>query len=116
MRPYGLESFVGELRAIALQTTDEREILARVKPLAIELALSKKWLSPRHYETIEAQGNGVHVLHEEPDHTLAVVAVSWLPGRETPPHNHGTWAVVAGVDGPERNIFWKRLDDATRPG
>ena len=116
MRPYALRDFVAELRGIALQTSDEREILARVKPLAIELAASKSWLSPRHYEGIEAQGNGVYVLHEEADHTLAVVAVCWLPQRETPPHNHGTWAIVAGVDGPERNVFWKRIDDGARPG
>jgi predicted metal-dependent enzyme (double-stranded beta helix superfamily) len=58
----------------------------------------------------------VHLLHEEPDHTLAIAAVCWLPGRQTPPHNHGTWAVVAGVEGPERNIFWRRVDDGTRPG
>jgi predicted metal-dependent enzyme (double-stranded beta helix superfamily) len=24
--------------------------------------------------------------------------------------------VVAGVDGPETNVFWKRLDDGARPG
>ena len=111
-----LEKFVLNLRQIALQTNDEHEIMARVRPLAIELAVSKKWLSPRYYEGIEAQGNGVYVLHEEADHTLAVVAVCWLPHRETPPHNHGTWAVVAGVDGPERNVFWKRRDDGTRAG
>lgn len=113
---YGLRSFVDELRAIALHATDEGAILARVKPLVGELALSKEWLLPRHYEALEDQGNGVHLLHEEPDHSLAVVAVCWLPGRETPPHNHGTWAVVAGVDGSERNIFWRRLDDGTREG
>jgi hypothetical protein len=33
-----------------------------------------------------------------------------------PPHNHGTWAVVAGVDGLEKNVFWKRVDDGSRPG
>jgi predicted metal-dependent enzyme (double-stranded beta helix superfamily) len=37
-------------------------------------------------------------------------------GRGAPPHNHGTWAVVAGVDGEETNVFWKRLDDGSRPG
>ena len=31
-------------------------------------------------------------------------------------HDHGTWAVVVGVDGPERNIYWKRTDDGTKPG
>jgi predicted metal-dependent enzyme (double-stranded beta helix superfamily) len=113
---YALDMFVEELRAIAAGAEDEEEILARLRPPVLRLARSKEWLLPRHYEAVPEQGNGVHLLHEEPDHTLAVVAVCWLPGRETPPHNHGTWAVVAGVDGPERNVFWKRVDDGTRAG
>jgi len=113
---YQLETFVSDLRAAASNARDEAEILARVRPLVSRLARSQEWVLPRHYEALEEQGNGVHLLHEEPDHTLAVVAVCWLPGRETPPHNHGTWAVVAGVDGPERNVFWRRLDDGTRAG
>jgi predicted metal-dependent enzyme (double-stranded beta helix superfamily) len=113
---YQLGTFVGDLRAAAMNARDEAEILTRVRPLVARLALSREWLLPRHYEALEEQGNGVHLLHEEPDHTLAVVAVCWLPHRETPPHNHGTWAVVAGVDGPERNVFWRRLDDGTSAG
>ena len=31
------------------------------------------------------------------------------------PHDHGTWAVVVGVDGVERNIRYKRLDDRSNP-
>jgi predicted metal-dependent enzyme (double-stranded beta helix superfamily) len=62
------------------------------------------------------QGFGLHVLHEEADHTLFVIVAAWLPGRGVAPHNHGTWAVVAGVDGEERNVFWTRLDDGSRPG
>ena len=111
-----LETFIGDLRAATVNASDEAAILTRVRPLVARLALSRTWLLPRHYEALEDQGNGVHLLHEEPDHTLAVVAVCWLPGRETLPHNHGTWALVAGVDGPERNVFWRRLDDGTRPG
>ncbi len=44
------------------------------------------------------------------------MALSWLPKRGTPPHDHGTWAVVAGIDGPERNEFYERTDDRTRLG
>lgn len=113
---YTLSDFVKDLRAITAETKDDRAIIDRVRPLARELALSKTWLDQRHYECDAEQGFGVHLLHEEPDHTLAVFAVSWLPGRGAPPHNHGTWSVVAGVDGPEKNVFWKRLDDGTRPG
>ncbi|HSC94516.1 MAG TPA: cysteine dioxygenase family protein [Burkholderiales bacterium] len=113
---YALSTFVEDLRAIARTAKGEAETLSRLRPLVLRAALSRQWLLPRHYEALPEQGNGVHLLHEEPDHTLAVAAVCWLPGRETPPHNHGTWAVVAGVEGPERNIFWKRIDDGTRPG
>lgn len=68
------------------------------------------------YQADPGQGFGIHLLHEESDHTLAVFVVSWLPNRGTPPHDHGTWALVAGVDGPERNEFFERIDDRSRPG
>lgn len=55
-------------------------------------------------------------MHEEPDHSLAVFVVSWLPGRGAQAHDHGTWAVVAGVDGDERNVRYERLDDRNTPG
>ena len=81
-----------------------------------DLALSKAWLQARHYECDTEQGFGAHLLHEEDDHTLAVIAGAWLPGRGVPPHDHGTWAVVAGVDGAETNTLWTRVDDGSRPG
>ena len=113
---YDLKHFVDDLRAITAEHSDPREIVARVRPLVQPLATARTWLEPRHYECDETQGFGAHLLHEEPDHTLAVFAAAWLPGRGAPPHNHGTWAVVGGVDGPEKNVFWKRTDDRTRPG
>src|SRR5918911_2847262 len=113
---YTLRQFVQDLRAIAAETTELAAIISRARPLTRRLALSKDWLQQSHYVCDPEQGFGVHLLHEEPDHTLAVFAIAWLPRRGAPPHNHGTWAVVAGVDGPEKNLFWKRLDDGSRPG
>jgi predicted metal-dependent enzyme (double-stranded beta helix superfamily) len=62
------------------------------------------------------QGFGFQLLHEEEDHSLAVAVLSWLPGRGTPPHDHGTWGVVVGVEGNEVNLFWRRTDDRSRTG
>ncbi len=107
---YTLDEFVEDLRTVAAEEEDANMILLRVSPLAERLALSKEWLLPEHYECDKEQGFTAHLLHEEADHALAVFAISWLPGRGAPPHNHGTWAVVAGVDGDEKNIFYKRLD------
>jgi predicted metal-dependent enzyme (double-stranded beta helix superfamily) len=113
---YTLDQFVADLRRTTAECRDEREILSRVRRLAPKLALAEGWVQRKYYEADSEQGFGVHVLHEEPDHTLAVFAVSWLPSRGTPAHDHGTWAVIVGVDGAEKNVFWERADDRSRPG
>jgi len=117
MTAYSIAQLVEDLKRLSVQVKDEREIISRLRPLARRAALSKAaWLEKRMYHADAAQGFGVHLLHEEPDHTLAVMAVSWLPDRGAPPHDHGTWAVIAGVDGPEKNEFFERADDGSRPG
>ena len=111
---YSLQQYIDDLRSVTGATSDEDEIINRIGPLAQRLAADKSWLLPEYYESDEEQGFGVKLLHEEPDHTLVVLMVNWLPGRGTPPHDHGTWAVVAGVEGTERNIRYKRVDDGSR--
>ena len=53
----------------------------------------------------------IYKLHSEPDHSLTVNVVTWMPGRETRPHNHETWAVIGGLDGWETQHLWKRVDE-----
>jgi predicted metal-dependent enzyme (double-stranded beta helix superfamily) len=114
---YGISDLVADLRRITAESSDHKAIIREVTPLAKRLAAnSENWLSDKYYECDEEQGFGVHLLHEEPNHDLAVFAVAWLPGRGTPPHDHGTWAVVVGIDGDETNINWQRLDDGSKPG
>ena len=111
-----IRQLVNDLRGIVADTRDALVIVERVCPLVRAVALSRTWLEVKHHECDSIQGFGAHLLHEEPDHTIAVFAGAWLPGRGAPPHNHGTWAVVAGVVGAERNTLWTRVDDASRPG
>jgi predicted metal-dependent enzyme (double-stranded beta helix superfamily) len=108
MPRYGLADFVKDLRVAASQAGGEAAVVERVKALAERLARSPSWVRPEYYDCDPEQGFGVHVLHEEPDHTLWVIAASWLAHRGAPPHNHGTWAVVAGIDGDEENVLWRR--------
>ena len=113
---YTLPQFVADLRAIAAGTSDPREVITRTKPIAIRLAASDDLRARCRKECDEAQGFGFQILHEEADHTLTVALLSWLPGRGTPPHDHGTWGIVVGVEGDEVNTFYKRVDDGTRAG
>ena len=114
---FSIERLVRALRTARAAARDERDMLVRVRSLAERAAAHRhNWLQPEMCVPDAEQGFGVCVLHEEVDHQLAVFVASWLPNRGTPPHDHGTWAVVAGLEGTERNSFWKRLDDRSRPG
>ena len=115
MAGYGLAGFVTDLRVAASQPGDEAAVVERVKPLAGRLARSPSWVRPEYYDCDPEQGFGVRVLHEEADHSLWLVVASWLPHRGAPPHNHGTWAVIAGVDGEEKNILWRRRGERLEP-
>lgn len=42
-----------------------------------------------------------HVLHVEPDGSFSVVALVWLPGQETPVHDHVAWCVTGVHQGAE---------------
>ena len=116
MNDYSLDDFVADLRTVAAGNDDIHDILKRLPPYAIRYAASQDIRRRCNRQATAEQGFGFQLLHEEPDHSLAIGALSWLPGRGTPPHNHGTWAVVVGVDGDEVNVFYQRMDDGARDG
>jgi predicted metal-dependent enzyme (double-stranded beta helix superfamily) len=115
---YSVKQLSDDMRELRRAGLDDEGMAQAVPELAKRLVLMKhNWLRP--YMCVpNAQGGsaGIHALHEEPDHTLGVFVVTWLPGDETPPHDHGTWAVIAGLDGWETNHRWKRIDDGLIPG
>jgi len=58
---------------------------------------------------------GIYRLSEDPDHRFTLYASAGGPGKKVPPHNHTTWAIIAGVHGAERNVVYDRLDNGARP-
>lgn len=113
---YTLDQYVSDLRAITAKENDPVKITDLVALLAKKFAQSPGWFRPEYRECDAEQGFSVHMLHEEPNHDLAVFLVSWLPNRGTAPHNHKTWAVVVGMEGEEKEISYDRLDDGATPG
>ncbi|MEP7245556.1 MAG: cysteine dioxygenase family protein [Gammaproteobacteria bacterium] len=113
---YSLEAYVSDIRKITAEETDTSAITKRIKPLALKLANTPGWMKEQFLQVDESQGFGVHLLHEEPNHDLAVFVLTWMPDRGTKPHNHLTWAVVAGIAGEEYEIEWERVDDGSKKG
>src|SRR3990167_8533659 len=102
----GLQPLISELKKINL-SQDENKIMALVEPLLKNyITKPDTWFDDRFYEVDVEQGFGSHLIYENLDHTLAVIVTSWPSGRETPPHDHGTWAVIGCVKGTETNVLW----------
>ena len=112
---YTLQSLVNELRAIDL-TQAESTIFSHITPIMKKyITHADHWFEDRFYKIDEAQGFGSHLIAENPDHTLAVIITSWPSYRETPPHDHDTWAVIGSIKGVEKNTLWQRHDDGSNP-
>lgn len=67
-------------------------------------------LTPRQLAGDPA-GYQTHLLHAEPDGTFSITVMVWLPGQQTPIHDHVSWCVTAVLQGTEyEEIFALRGD------
>ena len=57
-------------------------------------------------------GNARQVFYRSPDLTL--LKVCFPSGRRTPPHDHGTWAMILVLSGEEKNTLYRRENGKLR--
>lgn len=57
-------------------------------------------------------GNARQVFYRSPDLTL--LKVCFPAGRRTPPHDHGTWALILLLSGREKNTLYRIEDQRLR--
>ncbi len=113
---YSIQNFISDVKKITSETENESVILERIRPLAIRAAAEASWRNEGMYQVDSNDGFGTTLLHAESDDSLFIVVDCWLPGRGVRPHEHGTWAIVVGVTGVEKNTFWERTDDRSKEG
>ena len=113
---YDLSQYIEDLRRITREETDDKKIVQRVAPLAQKFAATPGLIKDEFYDCDEGQGFSFYLLHEEKDHSNAVFVLAWLPDRGTLAHNHKTWGVVVGIEGEERETWWLRKDNGSKPG
>ncbi len=111
-RAIAIRQFVAEAREIEKQGVTTAS-LDRMGGLLAALARQTE-LFPQDAFPLGADG-GIYRLSEDPDHRFALYASAGGPGKKVPPHNHTTWAIIAGVHGAERNVVYDRLDNRARP-
>jgi rhodanese-related sulfurtransferase/predicted metal-dependent enzyme (double-stranded beta helix superfamily) len=107
---------IDSVRAIVARSGTDRSALDEVKAALIALASGGGLFPAAQFPVSPGKLAAIYHLAEDPDGSYALYASAGTPGKSQPPHNHTTWAVIAGVFGDEHNVFYERSDDGSVPG
>ena len=115
-RAQAVEQTLGQVRRIEAEMGVTPATLDAIKPVLIALATRTDLFPPEHFPVTPGGHGRVYRLAEDADRRFALYASAGVPGKAQPPHNHTTWAVIAGVFGDEHNVFYERIDNRDQPG
>ncbi len=115
-RAKAVGELIGRVRAIETREGVTRDSLEKIKHELIGLASRAELFPPTHFGNLPGRPGTIYHLAEDPDGRFALYGSAGAPGKAQPPHNHTTWASIAGVYGDERNVFYERVDRGEAPG
>lgn len=110
-----VREMLARVRKVAEQDI-RRDSLDAIKAELVALAARRDLFPVDEFPPIEGGNASMYRLSEDADHRYALYVVAPAPGQFAPPHDHSTWAVIAGVHGRESNKLYTRTDDGTQPG
>jgi rhodanese-related sulfurtransferase/predicted metal-dependent enzyme (double-stranded beta helix superfamily) len=111
-----VEDTIAQVRASEAHYGVSPAALAEIKGALIDLAQREDLFPPDEFAIPGDAPSRLYRLAEDADHRFALYAAANRPGRSAPPHNHTTWAAIAGVRGREHNVFYQRVDNGEVPG
>src|SRR6185369_8526737 len=109
-RAKAVGGLIARVKAIEAADGVTRASLDRVKTELIALASRSELFPPQHFANAPGRAGTIYHLAEDPDGRFALYGSAGVPGKAQPPHNHTTWASIAGVYGDEHNVFYERVD------
>src|SRR6266566_8170604 len=107
---------VAAIRGIEREMGVTPAALEQIREKLIALASRTELFPEASFPVPSGKPGRGYRLAEDADHRFALYASAGAPGRAAPPHNHTTWAAIAGVYGEEHNVFYRRADDRSVPG
>ncbi len=110
-RAEAVRETIETVRAIEAQYGPTREALDRIKPVLIGLATRTELFPPESFGNLPGRPGTIFHIAEDTDGRFALYGSAGAAGKAQPPHNHTTWACIAGVYGDEHNVFYDRVDD-----
>jgi rhodanese-related sulfurtransferase/predicted metal-dependent enzyme (double-stranded beta helix superfamily) len=113
-RARAVGEFIAGARALA--RAGESAALGTIAERLVQLGQRRELFPEHHFPVSKERPNSVYRLAEDPDGGFALFVSAGLAGKYQPPHDHTTWAMIAGIRGNERNVVYRRraTDDALR--
>ena len=106
-----------EIRAIEAKDGVTEDSLEAIKGVLLRLAQKRALFDERAFPPPDRDGiSNFYKLSIDEDDRYALYLSVGRKGRETPPHNHTTWAVIVGMSGEEENRIYARSDDGSVDG
>jgi len=115
-RAQAVGDLIGRVRAIESKEGVSRASLDRIKAELIALASRSELFPEAHFANVPGRAGTIYHLAEDTDGRFALYGSAGVPGKAQPPHNHTTWASIAGVYGDEHNVFYERTDGGEMAG
>jgi predicted metal-dependent enzyme (double-stranded beta helix superfamily) len=104
-----LDRFIAESVARSRAQPAPADCVLSIAPLMLDLlGHASTFLEPRHYRSDPA-GYTRNLVYANPDRSLSLYALVWLPGQWTPIHDHGSWGVVGVLEGMLEERSYVRL-------
>lgn len=116
-RQDAVRSTLEHIKSIARKEALDRPMLDHVLASLVELARQRSlWTGADFAPPADDERQARHLISEEADQSFALYLNVMRPGKQITPHNHTTWACIAGVEGEEYNYLYRRTDDGSVPG
>ncbi len=114
-RSDAVKGAVETIRRIQKARGETIEALDEIKAQLIDLAAHVDWFTeaefPAPEKTSDDSSRVYRLSQDAADNRFALYLQSARSPTNAPPHNHDTWAVIAGIRGAELNRFYRRTAD-----
>jgi len=108
---------LNEVRTLAKEKGIDRNSLKEIQDLLVALTKRKDLFGKENFPEPSAEmPAAIYLISADEGDRFALYLVCAKPDTGAPPHDHTTWAAIAGLDGKEENVIWERTDDRSTPG
>ena len=108
-RARAVDAFLAEARRLLRPGAGApTDVLQAVADALVGLGQRSSLFPAAHFPVDAQRPSQVYRLAEDADGGFALYLSAGQAGKAQPPHDHTTWAVIAGVEGNERNVLYRR--------